>query len=249
MTDYLADHGVEEKSQGFRTTLSVSRRQKQSFEEVVKVKGKGAYVPPGGVGAAAFGGDVPSAKITLEYVVYLLGLAAAFSLPEDDCLPVHGLSGAVAEGGTVPTVVYVGDYAPDFVEAIVKDHEAAILLFRLIFDIIEQVALFDTVVSVAGDFSFWPSPELTDIDLGPTMRSISLEVPEMVKKKENRYYDEEFRQDALRLVAEGGPVVEVAETLGCGPVLFTTGTGGRSEKWERWHTPVQAGKNWPRKRK
>ena len=62
---------------------------------------------------------------------------------------------------------------------------------------------------------------MTDIDLGPTMRSISLEVPEMAKKKgSNRYYDEEFKQDVLRLVDEGRPIVEVAKSLGLRPGII-----------------------------
>ena len=52
------------------------------------------------------------------------------------------------------------------------------------------------------------------------MRSISLEVPEMEKKRESRYYDEEFKQDVLRLVDEGRPIVEVAESLGLRPGII-----------------------------
>ena len=67
----------------------------------------------------------------------------------------------------------------------------------------------------------WPSPELTDIVLGPTMRSLSLEVPGMKQTKRARNYDEEFKQDVLRLVAEGRPIVEVAENLGLRPNLIS----------------------------
>lgn len=43
----------------------------------------------------------------------------------------------------------------------------------------------------------------------------------MAKKKgSNRYYDEEFKQDVLRLVDEGRPIVEVAESLGLRPGLI-----------------------------
>ena len=42
----------------------------------------------------------------------------------------------------------------------------------------------------------------------------------MEKKRESRYYDEEFKQDVLRLVDEGRPIVEVAESLGLRPGII-----------------------------
>ena len=73
---------------------------------------------------------------------------------------------------------------------------------------------------------------MTDIDLGPTMRSISLEMPEMAKKKgSNRYYDEEFKQDVLRLVDGGRPIVEWLKAWDCAPASSTNGTGRENVKW------------------
>ena len=43
----------------------------------------------------------------------------------------------------------------------------------------------------------------------------------MAKKKgSNRYYDEEFKHDVLRLVDEGRAIVEVAESLGLRPGII-----------------------------
>jgi transposase len=63
------------------------------------------------------------------------------------------------------------------------------------------------------------------------MRSISLEVPEMSKKKgSNRCYDKEFKQDVLRLVDEGRPIVEVAASLGLRPELIYTWNSKRKRE-------------------
>ncbi len=43
----------------------------------------------------------------------------------------------------------------------------------------------------------------------------------MKQTKRARNYDEEFKQDVLRLVAEGRPIVEVAENLGLRPNLIS----------------------------
>ena len=43
----------------------------------------------------------------------------------------------------------------------------------------------------------------------------------MAKKKgSNRYYDDEFKQDVLKLIDEGRPIVEVAKSLGLRPGLI-----------------------------
>ena len=68
VADYLADHGVEQKSQRPGTAPSVDRGKKKALQEVVDVQRKGAYVPPGGVGAEAAGGDVPASKLVLQFV-------------------------------------------------------------------------------------------------------------------------------------------------------------------------------------
>jgi transposase len=46
------------------------------------------------------------------------------------------------------------------------------------------------------------------------MRMISLEAPHMEKGERHRNYDPEFKQEVLRLVAEGKPAFKVAEDLG-----------------------------------
>ncbi len=51
-----------------RTAPSVDRGKKKALQEVVDVQRKGAYVPPGGVGAEAAGGDVPASKLVLQFV-------------------------------------------------------------------------------------------------------------------------------------------------------------------------------------
>jgi transposase len=53
----------------------------------------------------------------------------------------------------------------------------------------------------------------------------------MAKKKgSKRYYDEEFKRDVLRLVDEGRPVVEVAESLGLRPGLVYTWNSKRKRE-------------------
>ena len=55
---------------------------------------------------------------------------------------------------------------------------------------------------------------MTDTEKGLTMRPISLEVPFMEQGKKQRKYDPEFKQEVLRLVAEGGSISQVAQDLG-----------------------------------
>ena len=75
------------------------------------------------------------------------------------------------------------------------------------------------------------------------MRSISLEVPEMAKKKgSNRYYDEEFKQDVLKLIEEGRPIVEVAASLGLRPELIYTWNSKRKREIGAAAYAVSSGK-------
>lgn len=53
---------------------------------------------------------------------------------------------------------------------------------------------------------------LTDPDNGPTKRLISPEMPLMGKEERHRKYDPEFKQEVLRLVAEGKLTFQVARS-------------------------------------
>ena len=55
------------------------------------------------------------------------------------------------------------------------------------------------------------------------MEMIPLEVPRMGKGEGERHrnYDPEFKQEVLRLVAEGKPIYKVAEDLGIRPNLIS----------------------------
>ena len=61
---------------------------------------------------------------------------------------------------------------------------------------------------------------MTDTEKGLTMKSISLEVPFMGEGKKLRKYDPEFKQEVLRLVAEGRSAIEVAHDLGITPDII-----------------------------